>query len=105
MIIIKKDFINSEIIVKNTSIRVLRIGSVDYISLTDLAKFKDSERFDYIIQNWLRSKHTLEYVGSWELLYNSNFNSIEFDGIKNEAGNHSFVMTPKNGFPLQMRLV
>ena len=95
MIIIKKDFINSEIIVKNTSIRVLRIGSVDYISLTDLAKFKDSERFDYIIQNWLRSKHTLEYVGTWELLYNSNFNSIEFDGIKNEAGNHSFVMTPK----------
>ena len=82
MIIIKKDFINSEIIVKNTSIRVLRIGSVDYISLTDLAKFKDSERFDYIIQNWLRSKHTLEYVGTWELLYNSNFNSIEFDGIK-----------------------
>lgn len=91
----KKELVKTEIIVKDTSIRVVRIGNIDYISLTDLAKFKDSERFDYIIQNWLRSKHTLEYVGTWELLYNSNFNSTEFDGFKNEAGTHSFVMTPK----------
>ncbi len=91
----KNKTINTEIIVKDTTIRVIRIGNIDYISLTDLAKFKDSERFDYIIQNWLRSKHTIEYVGTWELLYNPNFNSIEFDGFKNEAGSHSFVMTPK----------
>ena len=90
-----KGLIKAEIIVKDTSIRVMRVGNVDYISLTDLAKFKDKERFDYIIQNWLRSKHTLEYIGTWELLYNQNFNSIEFDGVKNEAGTHSFVMTPK----------
>lgn len=85
----------TEIIVKDTYIQVMRIGKIDYISLTDLAKFKDKERFDYIIQNWLRSKHTLEYVGTWESLYNPNFNSIEFDGFKKEAGNNSFVMTPK----------
>ena len=91
----KKETIKTEIIVKDTSIRVMRVGNIDYISLTDLAKFKDSERFDYIIQNWLRSKHTLEYVGTWELLYNTNFNATEFDGFKNEAGTHSFVMTPK----------
>ena len=91
----KKDIIKTQIIVKDNSIRIVRVGNVDYISLTDLAKFKDSQRFDYIIQNWLRSKHTLEYVGTWEILYNPNFNSIEFDGIKNEAGTHSFVMTPK----------
>lgn len=90
-----KELIKAEIIVKDTSIRVMRVGNVDYISLTDLAKFKDKERYDYIIQNWLRSKHTLEYVGTWELLYNPNFNSTEFDGFKNEAGTHSFVMTPK----------
>ena len=90
-----KGLIKAEIIVKDASIRVMRVGNVDYISLTDLAKFKDKERFDYIIQNWLRSKHTLEYIGTWELLYNQNFNSIEFDGFKNEAGTHSFVMTPK----------
>ncbi|MCI8832779.1 MAG: KilA-N domain-containing protein [Clostridia bacterium] len=91
----KNELIKTEIIVKDTYIRVMRVGNVDYISLTDLAKFKDEERFDYIIQNWLRSKHTLEYVGTWELLYNQNFNSTEFDGFKNEAGTHSFVMTPK----------
>ena len=91
----KKELIKTDIIVKEHTIGVLRVGNVDYISLTDLAKFKDEERFDYIIQNWLRSKHTLEYVGTWELLYNPNFNSIEFDGFKNEAGSHSFAMTPK----------
>lgn len=91
----KNELIKTEIIVKDTSIRIMRVGNIDYISLTDLAKFKDKERFDYIIQNWLRSKHTLEYVGTWELLYNQNFNSTEFDGFKNEAGTHSFVMTPK----------
>lgn len=91
----KNELIKTEIIVKDTSIRVMRVANVDYISLTDLAKFKDNKRFDYIIQNWLRSKHTLEYVGTWELLYNQNFNSTEFDGFKNEAGTHSFVMTPK----------
>ena len=95
MIFIKQETIQTEMIVKGNSIRVMRVGNIDYISLTDLAKFKDSERFDYIIQNWLRSKHTLEYVGTWELLYNPNFNSTEFDGFKNEAGTHSFVMTPK----------
>lgn len=77
----KKEVIKTEIIVKSSSIRVMRVGKIYYISITDLAKFKDSERFDYIIQNWLRSKHTLEYVGTWELLYNPNFNSIEFDGF------------------------
>ena len=91
----KKEIVNAEIEVKNTTIRVMRMNNVDYISLTDLAKFKDTERYDYIIQNWLRSKHTLEYVGTWELLYNPNFNSTEFDGFKNEAGTNSFVMTPK----------
>lgn len=90
-----QEIIKTEILVKDTYIRVMRVGNIDYISLTDLAKFKDNERFDYIIQNWLRSKHTLEYIGTWELLYNKNFNSTEFDGFKNEAGTHSFVMTPK----------
>ena len=90
-----KQLIRTEITVKDTSIRIMRVGNVDYICLTDLAKFKDKERFDYIIQNWLRNKYTLEYVGTWELLYNPNFNSIEFNGFKNEAGTHSFIMTPK----------
>ena len=89
--------LTTEIIVMESSIRIIRVGNVDYISLTDLARFKDEERFNYIIQNWLRSKHTIEYVGTWELLYNANFKPTEFDGVKNEAGTHSFVMTPKDG--------
>lgn len=95
VIFIKKEVIKAQMKVKNNLVNVIRVGNVDYISLTDLAKFKDQERADYIIQNWLRSKHTLEYVGTWELLYNPNFKSTEFDGFKNEAGTHSFVMTPK----------
>ena len=91
----KKEIIKTQIKVKDTSIKIMRVENIDYISITDLAKFKDIERYDYIIQNWLRSKHTLEYIGTWELLYNPNFNSIEFDGFKNVAGAHSFSMTPK----------
>lgn len=78
----KSELIKAEIIVKDTSIRIMRVGNVDYISLTDLAKFKDKERFDYIIQNWLRSKHTLEYVGTWELLYNQNLIPPNSMGLK-----------------------
>lgn len=95
MITIKKEIIKTEIKVKENLVGIMKVKDVDYISLTDLAKYKDKQRFDYIIQNWLRTKHTLEYIGTWELLYNPNFNSIEFDGIKNESGTHSFVMTPK----------
>ena len=69
----KKEVVKAEMKVKDTFVGIMRVGNVDYISLTDLAKFKDSERYDYIIQNWLRSKHTLEYIGTWEVLYNPNF--------------------------------
>lgn len=53
----------------------------DYISLTDIAKKKDGEYPSYAIQNWLRSKNTLQFLGVWEHLNNIDFNSIEFDGI------------------------
>ncbi len=67
----------------------------EYISLTDMAKFRDSERGDYIIQNWMRTRNTIEFPGLWEQLNNPNFNPIEFDGFKNEAGSNSFALTPK----------
>ena len=91
----KKEIIKAELNVKDNIVGVLRIGNIDYISWTDLAKFKNPQRYDYIIQNWMRTKHTIEYIGTWEILYNPNFNSIEFDGFKNEAGSNAFVMTPK----------
>ena len=73
----------------------MRVGNVDYISLTDLARYKDKERTDYIIQNWMRTTNSLLFLGTWEYLNNENFNSIEFDGFKNESGTNAFVMTPK----------
>ncbi len=67
----------------------------EYISLTDMAKFRDSQRTNYIIQNWMRTRNTIEFLGLWEQLRNPNFNSIEFDAFKNEAGSNSFTLTPK----------
>jgi len=67
----------------------------EFISLTDMAKFRDSKRTNYIIQNWMRTRNTIEFLGLWEQLYNLNFKSIEFDAFKNEAGSNSFTLTPK----------
>jgi len=67
----------------------------DFISLTDIARHRDSKRGDYIIQNWLRNRNTIEFLGIWEQLNNPGFNSIEFDGIRNQAGLNSFSLTPK----------
>ena len=84
-----------EIIVKQNKIGILKVGNINYISLTDLARYKDKNRTDYIIQNWLRTTNSILFLGTWEYLHNENFNSIEFDGFKNESGINSFVMTPK----------
>src|SRR4030066_487296 len=67
----------------------------DYICLTDMARYKDSERTDYIIQNWMRDRSTIEFLGIWEQLNNPNFKPIEFDGFRKQAGLNSFVLTPK----------
>lgn len=67
----------------------------EYISLTDMAKFKDAQRTNYIIQNWMRTRNTIEFIGLWEQLYNPQFKGIEFDAFKNEAGSNSFTLTPK----------
>ena len=86
---------NREIEVLDTPVKVTRIEESDFISLTDIARHRDSERGDYIIQNWLRNRNTIEFLGIWEQLNNPAFNSIEFDGIRNQAGLNSFSLTPK----------
>jgi hypothetical protein len=88
----KKQKIN----VKGTDIIILKENNKDeFISLTGIARYRDAERSDYILQNWLRNRSTIEFVGLWEQFNNPNFNSIEFDGIKNQAGSNSFSLTPK----------
>jgi len=81
--------------VDETEINVAKVGSEDYICLTDMARWRDSDRTNYIIQNWMRSRNTIEFVGLWEQLNNPDFKSIEFDAFMNEAGSNSFSLTPK----------
>jgi hypothetical protein len=66
----------------------------DYISLTDMARYRDAERVDYIIQNWMRNRNTIEFLGLWEQLNNPDFKSIEFDGFRKQAGLNGFSLTP-----------
>lgn len=81
--------------VNELEIVLFKQNEEEYISLTDMAKFRDPERSDYIIQNWMRTRNTIEFLGLWEQLNNPGFNSIEFDGFRKEAGANSFTLTPK----------
>ena len=67
----------------------------EYISLTDIAKKREGEYPGYVIQNWMRNRSVISFIGLWEALHNPNFNCLEFEAIKNEAGDNGFVMTPK----------
>ena len=66
----------------------------DYISLTDIARYK-SDAPDDVIKNWLRRKDVIEFLGLWEMLHNEDFKPVEFDGFKKEAGANAFTMSPK----------
>ena len=83
------------IIAKDVSIYVAQMNNVSYISLTDIARFKDEVRSDYIIQNWMRTRSTVEFLGIWEKIHNPDFKSIEFEVFKNEAGANSFSLAPR----------
>lgn len=75
---------------------VTSIGNEDdYISLTDIAKYHNPELPGYVIQNWMRNRSTIEFLGLWEKLNNPQFNCLEFEAIKQAAGSNSFAMTPK----------
>lgn len=86
---------NQKIEVKGNEITIIKSEANDYISLTDIARHKDVNNTDKIIQNWLRNRNTIELLGLWELMYNPNFKPLEFEGFKKQAGLNSFVLTPK----------
>ncbi len=67
----------------------------EYISLTDIAKYRNVEDPRYVIQNWMRNRNTIEFLGVWEELHNPDFNRVQFDAVKSEAGLNRFIMTPK----------
>ena len=79
--------------VKDTSVSVIKYDETDFISLTDIAKFK-SEEPNAVIANWLRNRNTIEYLGIWETLYNTDFKPLEFEGFKKEAGLNAFTLSP-----------
>lgn len=66
----------------------------EFISLTDIAKYKNSGDPRFVIQNWMRNRNTIEFLGLWEELHNPDFNRVQFEAVKSEAGLNRFVMTP-----------
>ena len=80
----------------NKIVSITQINEEDYICLTDMAKAKKGDnRAADVIKNWLRTRTTIEFLGTWEKLYNPNFKVVEFDNFKNEAGLPTFVLSPK----------
>ena len=66
----------------------------EFISLTDIAKYRNEDDPRFVIQNWMRNRNTIEFLGVWEELHNPNFNRVQFEAVRNEAGLNRFVMTP-----------
>ena len=85
---------SKEIIVLTETVRVQQIQQDDYISLTDIAKYRNADDPRFVIQNWMRTRFTVEFLGIWEQLNNPDFNRVEFEAVKNESGSNAFVMTP-----------
>lgn len=84
----------AKITVQDTSVSIISSKEKDYISLTDIAKYKSDEP-NTVIGNWMRNRNTIEYLGVWESLYNPNFNPTEFEGFKKNAGLNAFTLSPQ----------
>ncbi len=91
----KKEVIKTEMKVKDSLVGVMRVGDVDYISLTDLAKYENPKDPSGVIRNWMSNKDSFAFYNLWEELHNDNFNSVESHRIKiDEVGYNRFTMTP-----------
>ena len=91
----KDNIIKTEIIVKGNNIGVMKVNDIDYISLTDLARYADSEEPRLPIRDWMRNKEIISYLGLWEKINNPNFKGGEFAPFENEAGSNKFKMSPQ----------
>jgi hypothetical protein len=90
----------AELVVKNINVNFFSQKEEDYISLTDIAKYKNSDDPRFVIQNWMKTRSTVEFLGIWEVINNPCFNRVEFDTVKNEAGSNAFVLTPSKWIKL-----
>ena len=84
----------NKLIVQNINVSLRKINNEDFISLTDIARSKNSDEPKDVVKNWLRNKNTVEFLGLWERINNENFKGVEFDTFKNEAGSNSFTLSP-----------
>jgi len=84
-----------KILAKGLQIYTFSQNENDYISLTDIARYKNAEATADVIKNWMRNRSTIEFLGIWEQINNPHFKLVEFDGFKKEAGLNSFVLSPK----------
>ena len=91
----KPNMIKTEIDVKGSKVGILRVGDIDYISLTDLARYADNDEPRLPIRDWMRNKETIAYLGLWEQFNNENFKGGEFATFKNESGSNTFKMSPQ----------
>jgi hypothetical protein len=87
---ILKEIIN----VKDTEITLISEEEENFISTTDIAKYKSADP-NAVIWNWMRNRNTIEFLGIWESLYNPNFKPLEFEGFKKQAGLNTFTLSPK----------
>lgn len=83
-----------KIVIKNVEINITGSSDEDYICISDIAKLTNLNETKYLIQNWMRSKDTIEFLGLWEVMNNSNFNVVEFDAFRNDAGSNRFSINP-----------
>ena len=86
---------SKKIQIENIEISILKQKKDDFISLTDMARFKNAEATGLVISHWLSTRYTVEFMGLWERLNNSDFNVTEFSNIKNESGSNGFVLSSK----------
>ncbi|HBF89072.1 MAG TPA: DNA-binding protein [Bacteroidales bacterium] len=84
----------AKINVKDKNVAIISVENIDYISITDIAKYK-TEDTSAVIANWMRNRNTIEFLGIWESLYNNNFKPLEFEGFRKEAGLNAFTMSPQ----------
>jgi hypothetical protein len=77
--------------IEDHEIAVFSRNAEDYISITDMARFKNNETTGLVISHWLSTRYTVEFMGIWEQINNPNFNVTEFSNIRNESGSNGFI--------------
>ena len=90
----------NKITVKNIDISITGISDDDFVSLTDLARFKNPEDPNAVIANWIRRVDTISFLRLWEQLNNQNFKPTDFDGFRSKPGENAFTLSPKKWIEL-----